>query len=308
MPPEGAAPRRAVRVGGMPGDAPRAPWLGVPPGGRARPALPQELLPGPQAVRDPPRPAREVTLTTALTNIARARYQGRGLADKHRSPGGVARRGLISYPREARAATGSWPWRPARPAWNGERRSAAYTPPVRRSVASGPPPPPRSQHGLPEGLRWSLTSFDATPEAPPSRRRRVVLGLRCGPRRGGDARHGLARCAARPSRRAGIGGRHLHGHHPRGRPGLDRSRPPRRSRQRLVREPALRDPHRGGPVAHHPPGPRRVLGRDRRRNEGHLHAPPGPRVQRRLPAARRRRRPQLAPPVHAAATPRRSPR
>ena len=55
----------------------------------------------------------------------------------------------------------------------------------------------------------------------------------------------------------------------------------------------------GRPVAGRPPGPRRVVDHRRGRPPGHLHAPRRPRVQRRHAAHRRRRRPQLAPPVHA---------
>ena len=104
-----------------------------------------------------------------------------------------------------------------------------------------------------------------------------------------------ARRAPIPSRAARPG----HGHHRRGHAGLDRPRAPRRPRQRLVREPAVRDAHRRRPLAHRPPGPRRVVGGGRRRSPGDVHASRGPRVQRRDAADGGRRRPQLAPAVHA---------
>ncbi len=101
-------------------DATCAPRVDQPPGRRARPGVEEELLPCPQAVRDAARPARDgeggdaagqvvhgsgrsvrwrtISCQPPITNHHRRRYQGRGLAIDHRSPGGVARRGLISCP------------------------------------------------------------------------------------------------------------------------------------------------------------------------------------------------------------------
>src|SRR5262245_46288397 len=49
---------------------------------------------------------REKIAAHAITKRTGARSQGRGLADKHRSPGGVARRGLIFFARRRRPGLG----------------------------------------------------------------------------------------------------------------------------------------------------------------------------------------------------------
>ena len=116
---------------------------------------------------------------------------------------------------------------------------------------------------------------DAVPEAPPSRRRRVDRRRPRRPRGRRDARVRVARrpAAGRPDPRHRR--RSVHRHDRGRRPGLHRSREARRPRQRLLRQPALRDADRRGHVARHPPRARRVVGR-RGRAAGRSRSPCAP--------------------------------
>ena len=89
--------------------------------------------------------------------------------------------------------------------------------------------------------------------------------------------------------------RHRHGR--RGHARVDRPGPPRRPRQRLLRQPAVRDADGRRPVAGRPTGARRVVDDRRGRKPGDLHPARRPHVQRRHAAHGRRRGPQLAPAV-----------